>query len=150
MNCRPSLAVLLLLLTPIAYAIPPNSQAVNSGAGWKCNTGYQRAGGSCRRTVITPATPVTRSGATATQVCPPGSQRSGGQCRKIQLPANAYPSGVDWACSAGHYRSGGRCKKMDTPVTVTSPPVDDRCDGGYVVVNGVCKMNVPERPRLDD
>jgi hypothetical protein len=39
---------------------------------------------------------------------------------------------------------------MDTPVTVTSPPVDDHCDGGYVVVNGVCKMNVPERPRLDD
>ena len=148
MNCRPALAVLLLLLTPIAYAIPPNSQAVNSGAGWKCNTGYQRAGGSCRRTVITPAT---AGGPSAPQACLPGYQRSGGQCRKIDLPANAYRSGSDWACAAGHYRSGGRCRKMDTAVTVTSPPVlDDRCDGGYVEVDGVCRMNVPVRPRLDD
>ena len=148
---RPVLACALLVgylivWSGTAIAIPPNSRAVNSGIGWQCNTGYQRAGGTCRRTVITPST---TSSSTSPYTCPPGYQRAGGQCRKITVPENAYPSGVDWACGAGFFRSGGRCVRLDTPITVTSPPLVDSCDGGYVVVDGVCKMDVPERPRLD-
>ncbi len=145
-------AGLLLPLVPAlgpatSHAIPPNSQAVGGGVGWKCNTGYRRAGGTCRRTVVTPPTATRQN---VPQACLPGYQRVGGQCVRVQVPENAYRSGVDWACDAGYFRSGGRCQKLDTPATVTAPPLVDRCEGGYVVIDGVCKMDVPERPRLDD
>ena len=140
-------AVLDLSLANTASAIPPNATAVDSGVGWRCNTGYQRAGSGCRRTV---AKPGTGSGSQGSYTCLPGQQRIGGECRQIQVPDNAYRSGVDWACDAGYYRSGGRCQKLDTPVTVTAPPLVDSCNGGYVLVDGVCIMDVPERPRLDN
>ena len=141
------IAVLVLSLANTAGAIPPNATAVDGGVGWRCNTGYHRAGGGCRRTV---AKPVTGSRSQGSYTCLPGQQRVGGECRQIQVPDNAYRSGVDWACDAGYYRSGGRCRKLDTPVTVTAPPLVDSCNGGYVLVDGVCRMDVPERPRLDD
>jgi hypothetical protein len=140
-------AVLALSLANPAGAIPPNATAIDSGVGWRCNTGYQRAGGGCRRIV---AKPVTGSRSQGSYTCPPGQQRVGGECRQVQVPDNAYRSGVDWACDAGHYRSGGRCRELDTPATVTAPPLVDSCDGGYVLVDGVCRMDVPERPRLGD
>ena len=140
-------SLVIALYTAPSHAIPPNSRAVSGGVGWQCNTGYRRSGGTCRRTVVTPATATRQN---VPQACLPGYQRVGGQCRKVQVPANAYKSGVDWACDAGYFRSGGRCQRLDTPITVTAPPLVDRCDGGYVVIDGVCKMDVPERPRLGD
>ena len=149
---RTPVALLLLTILAMAHAevtmaIPPNSRAVSGGAGWTCNSGYQRAGSSCRRTI---ATPTARGNQPESYACPPGYQRAGGQCRKIATPGNANPSGIDWSCNAGYYRSGGGCRKLDTPASVTAPPLLDSCDGGYVIIDGVCKMDVPESPRLND
>ena len=41
-------AVFALSLANPAVAIPPNATAVDSGVGWRCNTGYQRAGGGLK------------------------------------------------------------------------------------------------------
>jgi hypothetical protein len=146
-RARLQLLLVALVVAGTANAIPPNSRAVSGGVGWQCNPGYQRAGSTCRRIV---ATPQAGGGQSSSYACPPGYQRAGGQCRKIELPGNAYRSGADWACDAGYYRSGGSCRKLDTPVTVTAPPLVEECSGGYVLVDGVCKMDVPDRPRLDD
>ncbi|MGB1311250.1 MAG: hypothetical protein ACPG47_08560 [Leucothrix sp.] len=47
-----SSALLIMLVSASANALPPNAHAV--GNGWKCNTGYKRQGQQCNKIFIPP------------------------------------------------------------------------------------------------
>ena len=137
------LSVLLLLATPVSYAIPKNAHAI--GGSWFCNTGYKRQGEGCKKLYVPPNARVIGSA----WYCNNGFKRQGNQCNRFFVPKNARVIGSAWYCNNGFRRQGNQCNKINPPQNARVLGSSWYCNPGFKRQGNACKrITAPKNARI--